>query len=350
MNTKYQQLPVPDFYDQSLVGQVWRVPYEQRAQQAREWARIHGITHWVKNPLKLHILLIDVMNTFCIPDFELFVAGRSQIGAVEDNQRLVPWIYSILGLASKITPTLDTHRALAIFFEIFWVNDKGEHPTPFSDITYEEVKAGVWRPNPAMAADLTNGDYVWLQKFAMHYVTKLTQKGRYNLTIWPYHAMLGGIGHAMVAAVEEAVFFHSIARSSLTNFEIKGGNPLTENYSVFSPEVTDTHDRSVVLAQKNTRFINTLLEVDKLVIAGQAKSHCVTWSIDDLLNEIWAYDKSLVSKVYLLEDCTSPVVVWINGVPVVDHTAAANEAFDRFRDAGMNVIRTTDPIDSWLLS
>jgi len=33
--------------------------------------------------------------------------------------------------------------------------------------------------------------------------------------------MLGGIGHALVSAVEEAVF-HAIARNSQTQFEIKG--------------------------------------------------------------------------------------------------------------------------------
>ena len=39
----------------------------------------------------------------------------------------------------------------------------------------------------------------------MHYVEKLTADGKYPLIIWPYHAMLGGIGHALVANVEEAV-------------------------------------------------------------------------------------------------------------------------------------------------
>jgi nicotinamidase-related amidase len=37
--------------------------------------------------------------------------------------------------------------------------------------------------------------------------------------------MLGSIGHALVSSVEEAVFFHCIARNSQTQFEIKGNNP-----------------------------------------------------------------------------------------------------------------------------
>ena len=35
--------------------------------------------------------------------------------------------------------------------------------------------------------------------------------------------MLGGIGHALVSAVEEAVFFHAVARRSQTLFEARAG-------------------------------------------------------------------------------------------------------------------------------
>ncbi|MCZ0904712.1 isochorismatase, partial [Microcoleus sp. HI-ES] len=130
----------------------------------------------------------------------------------------------------------------------------------------------------------------------------------YPLTIWPYHSMLGGIGHALVSAVEEAIFFHTIARNSQALFEIKGGNPLTENYSVLRPEVLDGFDGNPI-AEKNAKFIDKLLDFDEIIIAGQAKSHCVAWTIDDLLTEILTRDPNLAKKVYLLEDCTSPVVV-----------------------------------------
>ncbi len=49
--------------------------------------------------------------------------------------------------------------------------------------------------------------------------------------------------------------------------------------------------------------------------------------------------------MYLLEDCTSPVVV----PGVVDYTEEADDAVRRFAEAGMNVVRSTDPIESWLV-
>ena len=154
--------------------------------------------------------------------------------------------------------------------------------------------------------------------------------------------MLGGIGHALVSAVEEAVFFHSIARLSQPDFKVKGDNPFTENYSVLSPEVTEGPTGEEI-AQKNVGFIRELLDFDAVIIAGQAKSHCMAWTINDLLNEIRVSDRKLTEKVYLLEDCTSAVVI----PGVIDYTEQANAAFQKFSDAGMHIVRSSDPISSW---
>ncbi len=339
MNTPViSQLPIPACFDRDRVGTVWRVPYQQRATEAEAWATQQGIRPASEDQVRVCLLAIDVQNTFCIPEFELFVGGRSGLGAIEDNQRLCEFIYRNLGLITEIAPTMDTHTAMQIFHPIFWVNEAGEHPVPTATmIRLEDVQNGVWKVNPKVAYSLMNGDYETLQSHALHYTQKLTENGKYPLTVWAYHSMLGGIGHALVSAVEEAMFFHCIARGSQTNFQIKGDNPLTENYSVLRPEVMDGVDGSAI-AQKNSRLIQKLLDFDAVIIAGQAKSHCVAWTIDDLLTEILAQDPSLAKKVYLLEDCTSPVVV----PGVIDFTEQADEAFQRFAEAGMNLIRSTD--------
>jgi nicotinamidase-related amidase len=92
------------------------------------------------------------------------------------------------------------------------------------------------------------------------------------------------------------------------------------------------------LGTYSTKFIEQLQQYDKLIIAGQAKSHCVAWTVSDLLNDINATDPELAKKVYLLEDCSSPVVV----PGVVDHTDAADAAYERFAQAGMHVVKSTD--------
>ena len=338
--TAKTQLPTPDYFDTKKVGQVWRVPYPERATEAKEWAEKYSIQPAASDKNRICLLIIDAQNTFCLPEFELFVGGRSGSGAVDDNLRLCEFIYRNLNAITTIAPTMDTHTAMQIFHPIFWINEAGEHPLPAAtSITLEDVQQGIWKVNPAVAHSIAAGNYSVLQKHALHYVQKLSEDGKYPLTIWPYHSMLGGIGHALVSAVEEAIFFHSIARNSQALFEIKGGNPLTENYSVLRPEVLDGPDGNSI-AQKNASFIDKLLGFDAIIIAGQAKSHCVAWTIDDLLTEILARDRKLAKKVYLLEDCTSPVVV----PGVVDFTEQADAAFQRFAAAGMNVVKSTQLI------
>jgi nicotinamidase-related amidase len=336
-NQNQTQLPIPSHFNPNTVGEVWRVPYQQRATEAREWANAHNIKPTSTDENRICLLLIDVQNTFCIPNFELFVGGKSGKGAIEDNLRLSEFIYRNLGSITTIVPTLDTHTAMQIFHPIFWINSAGEHPIPAAtNITPDDIDKGVWKVNPAVAFSL-NSSYEFLEKHAYHYVKKLTQNGKYPLTVWSYHSMLGGIGHALVSAVEEAIFFHCIARNSQTQFEIKGDNPLTENYSVLRPEVMDSFD-DIIIAEKNSFLIQQLLEYDAVVIAGQAKSHCVAWTVDDLLTDIQLVDASLAKKVYLLEDCTSPVVI----PGVVDYSDAANAAYMRFANAGMNVVKSVD--------
>ncbi len=337
------QLPIPTFFDRQKVGSVWRVPYQERANQAEAWAKQHNISPAETDHHKICLLAIDVQNTFCIPDFELFVGGRSGDGAIADNVRLCEFIYRNLDRISEIAPTMDTHTAMQIFHPIFWINNLGEHPIPNATlIALEDVQQGKWVVNPAIAHSLAKDNYAALQQHALHYVQQLSDKGKFPLTVWAYHSMLGGIGHALVSAVEEAIFFHNMARHSQTNFEIKGSNPLTENYSILRPEVMDGADGKAI-APKNTRFLQKLLEFDMVIIAGQAKSHCVAWTIEDLLSEILAIDPQLAHKVYLLEDCTSPVVV----PNVADFTEQADAAFQRFAEAGMHLVKSTDAIGTW---
>ena len=335
------ELPIPPHFQAANVGEVRRVPYQTVASDARLWSKHHGLQPAAKDKTRIGLLPIDCQLTFCGADFELFVGGRSGAGAVNDTRRLCEFIYRNLGVLTAIHPTLDTHTAMQIFFDTFWVDDQGQHPAPMTMLARADLESGRWRVNPALAAGLGT-DYMLLQRHALHYVGELEKRSKYLLTIWPYHAMLGGIGHALVPALEEACFFHTIARDSPLGLEIKGGNPLTENYSVLRPEVMSAPNGQPI-AQKNARFIEKLLHYDYVIIAGQAKSHCVAWTIDDLLTEITAHDPKLAQKVYLMEDCTSPVVV----PGVVDFTDQADRAFERFRDAGMHIVRSTDPMNTW---
>ena len=311
---------------------------------AGEYRHAYNIKASAADKYLIELLLIDLQRDFCFPEGALYVGGRSGQGAIEDNVRISQFIYKNMDVLTTVTPTLDTHIGHQIFFPSFWLKQDDTNVDPWTVVLAEDVVNGKYRPDPAVAAKIGEKGvpYTWLVKFCIHYCQELEKTGKYALFIWPEHCMLGAFGHTLAGVIQEAVLFHTYARYSRGEYEIKGGNPLTENYSVLSPEVLTRHD-GITFAQKNARFIERLLKNDVIIIGGQAASHCVKATIVSLESEILAVDPQLAKKVYILRDCMSAVVV--PGGP--DYTDEANAALDHFANAGMNVVNSVDDIRSW---
>jgi nicotinamidase-related amidase len=344
----HRALPIPPLFDARNVERFDYGPDQSRLfADASEWRRAHDIAPAASDKRNVHLLLIDVQKDFCFPKGSLYVGGRSGRGALDDSRRTAEFIYKNLDVITNITTTMDTHFAFQIFFSSFWVDKDGAAPAAFREITTEDIDRGDVRPSPAIAAWLCDGDTAWLAKQARFYCAELEKAGKYRLYLWPPHCILGSDGHALAGVLHEARLFHSYARSAQSWVETKGSNALTENYSVLRPEVLVRHDGQP-LAQRNTAFIETLLTADAVVIAGQAASHCVKSSIDDLLDEIVARDRTLARKVYILIDCMSAVTVPDGkGAFLADFTAQGDQALARFAEAGMHLVRSTDPVDAW---
>jgi nicotinamidase-related amidase len=343
-----RELPLPPFHDPGNAGRWSHRPDAQALfEAAQDWRQRHGIPPAGDDPFDLHLLLVDEQKDFCLPEGTLYVGGRSGRGAVEDTRRLVEFVYRNLAAITRITATLDTHLAFQIFFASFWVDREGRPLRPHRTVTARQVREGEARPSPAVASWLAAGDEGWLREEALHYCEALERAGKYQLYLWPPHCLVGGEGHALTGAVQEARLFHAFARGAQSWTEEKGQHPLTENYSVLRPEVLTRRDGKP-MAEKNTPLVERLLASGALAVAGQASSHCVKSTVEDLLEEIRARDPRLASRVYLLVDCMSPVAVPDGkGGFLADFTPQAEEALQRFAAAGMHLVRSTDPLARW---
>ncbi len=341
-------LPLPPFYEPGSAGRWEYRPDAQRLfEAAAGWREAHGVAPAGEDRLMTHLLLVDVQKDFCFPEGTLYVGGRSGRGAVEDSRRVAEFVYRNLGSLTRITATMDTHLAFQIFFAPFWVDASGRPLAPHRVVAAAEVRSGEVRPASAVASWLAGGDEEWLRRQALHYCEELERGGKYQLYLWPPHCLLGSEGHALVGAVQEARLFHSFVRGAQSYVEEKGQNPLTENYSALRPEVLTRHDGKR-LADENRSLLEALLSADALVVAGEAASHCVRSTVEDLLAEIEARDRRLAGKVYLLADCTSAVAVPDGkGGFAADFTPQAEGALRRFQAAGMHLVRSTDPIEGW---
>ncbi|MEC7986003.1 MAG: hypothetical protein VX278_12635, partial [Myxococcota bacterium] len=80
----------------------------------------------------------------------------------------------------------------------------------------------------------------------------------------------------------------------------KGTNCLTEMYSAIAAEVPMADDPST---HTNLELLMELQTADRLFICGEAKSHCVNYTMRDIA----AHWKKDLSSLVLLSDCCSAV-------------------------------------------
>ncbi|GIW73398.1 MAG: hypothetical protein KatS3mg102_2940 [Planctomycetota bacterium] len=345
-----QELPLPEELVAPARAADWSyAPAEQHLLQAAEhWRRVQHLRPAGEDARRVLLLLIDVQKDFCLPEGSLYVGGRSGRGAVEDAERTARLIYRNLHRITEIVCTMDTHHPWQIFFPAFWLDAEGRHPPPHTTVRAEQVRAGLFRPHPAAAHWLCGGDVQWLAQQAEFYCAELERRGKYTLYLWPPHCLLGSPGHALTGVLQEARLFHALCRGAPNPIVLKGDNPLTEHYSALAPEVMVRFDGEP-LGSRNQALVEKLLGADALLVAGQAASHCVKWTLEDLLGEIERRDERLARKIYILRDCTSAVAVPDpQGGLAADFTPQAEQAFARFAAAGMHLVESTSPMADWL--
>lgn len=320
-------LPIPRFHEDARVGQLYLERAADVAKEARLYHEANRIRPAREDKVRIAAFGIDVQVGFCTPGASLFVPG-----AVEDTQRALHWIYANLGRVTELVFSLDTHRVFQIFHPSWWQDAGGQPPPPLTVITADDIRQGRWRPTRHPEESLA-------------YCERLEANGKYVLTVWPFHALLGGLSHSLVPAMYEASLFHAIVRDTPTWFELKGEHPLTENYSVLSPEVTEVRGQKV--GEFNTRLFDHLMSFDRVYVFGQAKSHCVLSTLRDLRQHIERTDRSKMGRVIILEDAMSPVPAPpLDPLPAaLDFPRVADEAIRELQQAGMRVARTTDPLD-----
>jgi nicotinamidase-related amidase len=239
---------------------------------------------------KMHLCIIDPQVSFCDPKGELYVKG-----ADKDMERLAGMVKRLKHKIDDIHITLDSHHLVHIAHPIFWKDSAGNNPNPFTIISADDVRKGKWTTaKPGLFARAKN------------YVETLEKNARYPLCIWPPHCLIGSVGQTIYPVLYEAVMDWCKDFAAI-DFVTKGSNILTEHYSAIVADVPDPNDPST---QINVNFLNTINEADLVLLAGEARSHCLANSALDAVN--YFADDSLIKKLVLLTDATSDVTGFEN--------------------------------------
>lgn len=298
---------LPQFYDPGRTGTLFQPDMALISAEATG----ADLPPAANDRLRTHLLIVDMQVDFCHSTGTLYVPG-----ALDDLRRLIRFIYRQAEYITNITCSLDSHLPLQIFHPGWWTDGSGRNPPPFTIITCEDVENGKWRP-------------LLEPEWSVQYTRRLQEQAKKQLTVWPYHCLVGSPGQLLDPQLFSAVVWHSLARNTQPDFWVKGSIPKTEFYSIVQPEIeVPEHPQG----GKNRRMLDLLRKSDRLFIAGEAKSHCVLETVEDLVEE-FSGQPELLQRMYVLQDCTSSIAH-----PAVDYETIANQRFADFAKLGVHLV------------
>lgn len=266
------------------------------------------------------LLLIDPQNDFCDLPPGAGPAGLAPTlpvpGAHADMQRVATWLAQHAARIDQITVTLDAHQVFDVAHPAFWQQGDGTPVQPFTAITAAQVRQGRFAPRQPQHLART-----------LAYLDALQARGRYTLMVWPVHCEIGSWGQGVHADVLAACGDWQRLQQRAVYNVFKGSNPWTEHYSALEAEVPDPQAPETCL---NQALLGHLLQAQRLVVAGEASSHCVRATVEHLLEHA---PTDFAPRVVLLTDGMSPV----HGF------SAQHDAFlQRMQAAGVQLSTTAD--------
>lgn len=204
----------------------------------------------------------------------------------------------------------------------FWRDKNGDCPAPFTIILHDDVKNYIWMPrDPAYRLRM------------LDYTATLEKAGKYKAIVWPEHCIIGTSGHNVQAELAEAL--KNWERKEWANIDVvtKGTNVFTEHYGALMAEVPDPSDPAT---QLNTGFLEIMKDADIVGLTGEALSHCLKSTVDQIAENIGAEH---LKKFCILTDCSSPVPKIGSGP---DFPAIANAWLGDMAKLGMKLTTSKD--------
>lgn len=269
--------------------------------------------------LKVDLVIIDPQNDFCDKEIPgIFKPTLPVPGGYLAMSRVSNLVTRIGKKLNDIHVTLDSHRLIDVGHPNLWMDQKGNAPGYFTEISADDIQSGIWSPRiPSLRTRF------------LKYAKELEAKGKYKITIWPPHCLIGTWGHNVHPELNEALQVWSATEIAMVDYVTKGSNPYTEHYGALMAEVPDPTDPGTSL---NTNFLNILAEADIILLTGLALSHCVKETGDQIVDNIGA---DHVKKIHILTDCSAPVAAVPNGGP--NYPEIANEWLRKMERKGVTL-------------
>lgn len=301
----------------------------------------------------------DLMNVLIIdPQNDFHEGGNLEVpGAIGDSGRISDFLTIKKDQLNKVFVSLDTHTHHHIGHAGYWKLATEDSNGPFDEVFFTPFTLfSVDDENIYVTKEGVNDVEVEprltdLKTWTLNYISALNKrdnpKGR--PLIWPEHCIEMENGHKVHEKLKGAL---DALHQSKVEYHIKGQNEAAEMYSIFKAEIPVPRDTDIALCYHgafanngefkdkiklsskidipgsdepdgvylNTEFNQELYhsltsDGHPIVICGEALSHCVNWSLRDLVDKLiedgkpeYVEDgKIKPGKIILFRNGSSPV-------------------------------------------
>jgi len=299
----------PDFYNPSRVGERYS-PNLVLAEQEGLGTDLKPASS--DRPRRL-LVPIDCENDF--------VNGTLPVpGGAEAIKKIVELIFTYPEQISKILLPMDKHLVAHIFYGLWWKDQKGKHPAPYTQILNKEVQEGVWTP-------------ILKPEWSKFYTARLEETGQAPLMIWPKHCSASSEGSNLIPSLAEAVEWFCAARKTNPVYLFKGMIPESEHYGMFASCIQ-------VPGYKESRLLVDMLELiageyEEIFITGLAEDFCVRESLKQMIDFFQKNMPEAVRRIRLVRDCTALVFP--------EQRKEADEFLARLEEHGIQVVSSDNP-------
>lgn len=297
----------PYFWRPEQLGFGWREPIVDLARE--EGGRLRDKLPLSKQTAAL--LLIDLLRDFIFENGNLSVQG-----GVAATRNIIDFIYGNAKEIDEIIILRDFHPAgFHITLSPWWVHKEGHSPRAFTDISQEDVCKGIWTPR-------------FYPNWSKAYLKALADTDQPQLKIWWEHCVGGTPGANFPAELDEAITWLRATRDLKITTLFKGVNPKTDQFG-FLPCVPVPEDPMQNYYESILRYtVGMKSKGKKVYAAGLAEDICLHVTLNQMIT---AAKGEQLDNVYLLQDCTSPVLEKDRG-----------KYFERYQAAGIHIIKSTD--------
>ena len=197
----------------------------------------------------MNLVIIDPQNSFCDPEKGSLYVPNSE----NDMKNISSFVDKLRNKIKNIYVPLDNHHLISIFHPLMWINNKNEHPSPFTVISSSDIKNNIWSPA-----------FPKLRIKYFYYCKQLEEIGK-NLIIWPEHCLIGSEGANVVPILYNSLLKWEENNNKNIRWIIKGMNINTEHYSFIKSLIPDLDDLSTLPNKELLKDIDT---EEQIIITG----------------------------------------------------------------------------------